>query len=110
MLPAPTTTATSTPRCCAAAIWRAIAATRSGSVPKARSPMRASPESFSRTRPKAGASSSPAMPACGLSADLEPREVADDDVLARLVGDLLADLLDRAALVLVRVDVRLLEQ
>src|SRR5690606_23378711 len=46
----------------------------------------------------------------GSVANGEPREAADHDVLARSGGERGADLLDRAALVLLAVDVRLLEQ
>ena len=48
----------STPRSRTAATWAATARTRSGSVPYSRSPMSASPDSFSRTRLKTGAGDS----------------------------------------------------
>src|SRR5918992_1346500 len=102
MFPAPSTTAISTPRSCRPLIWRATLRTTSGSVPYSRSPIRASPESFSRMRLKAGSANS--------GAHGEPREAADDHVLPRRARQLLADLLDRLALVLVAVDVRLLEE
>ena len=47
MLPAPTTTATSTPRWDAEWIWPLMRSMRSGSVPYSSEPIRASPESFS---------------------------------------------------------------
>src|SRR5918992_1849394 len=102
MLPAPSTTATSTPRSCRPLIWRATLRTTSGSVPYSRSPIRASPESFSRMRLKAGSANSGAHGEAG--------EAADDHVLPRRARELLADLLDRLALVLVAVDVRLVEE
>src|SRR5919205_1092280 len=64
--------------------------------------MRASPDSLIRTRLKTGSDK--------LSADREAREAADHDVLAGRAGEVRAQLLDRLALVLVRVDVRLVEQ
>src|SRR3954447_17315042 len=64
--------------------------------------MRASPDSLIRTRWKTGSSN--------LCADGEPREAADDDVLARRAGEVRAHLLDRLAAVLVGVDVGLVEQ
>src|SRR5918992_4370695 len=102
MLPAPSTTATSTPRSCRPLIWRATLRTTSGSVPYSRSPIRASPESFSRMRLKAGSANSGAYGKAG--------EAADDHVLPRRARQLLAYLLDRLALVLVAVDVRLVEE
>ena len=54
MLPAPSTTETSTPRSRTPLSCLAIPATVSASVPNSRSPIRASPESFTRTRSKAG--------------------------------------------------------
>ena len=54
MLPAPTTTAISTPRSETSWTCVAIRSTRSGSVPYSSEPIRASPESFSRTRLKTG--------------------------------------------------------
>src|SRR5215217_6609572 len=112
MLPAPTTTQTSTPRPCTRAIWRATAWIRSGSAPYSWLPSSASPDSLIRTRRKAGASSPVVAVATGSGsvANGEPREAADHDVLARLGGKRGADLLDRAAFVLLAVDVRLLEQ
>src|SRR3954454_1686691 len=101
MLPAPRTIATSMPSSCSALIWSAMRPSVSGSVPKSRSPMRASPESFSRIRLKAGT--------C-LLAHGEAREAPDDDVLAGLGRQLGADLLDRLALVLVGVDVLLAQE
>src|SRR5215208_5810054 len=103
MLPAPTTTATSTPRSCTPLICAAIPTTRSGSVPYSSSPISASPDSFRRIRSNAGR-----LTASG--SDREAREAADDDVLAGRAGERGAQLLDRLAVVLVGVDVRLLEQ
>src|SRR5215217_2452085 len=116
MLPAPTTTQTSTPRPCTRAIWRATAWIRSGSAPYSWLPSSASPDSLMRTRWNAGAAPSAcavgaaAAAGSGSVANGEPREAADHDVLARLGGERGADLLDRAAFVLLAVDVRLLEQ
>src|SRR4051794_18480405 len=103
MLPAPRTMAISTPSSWTRLIWSAMRPSVSGSVPKSSGPMRASPDSFSRIRLNAGT-------LARLLADREAREPPDDDVLARLRRELGADLLDRLAVVLVRVDVRLLEQ
>src|SRR6202167_2198111 len=113
MLPAPTTIATSTPWSRTAVTWRATAATRSGSVPKSRLPIRASPESFRRMRLKAGAIAGQPIPSAhasdrgrrlaqcprcrGLLAYGEAGEAADDDVLAGRRGQLVAQLLDRLA-------------
>src|SRR5918912_2507639 len=91
MLPAPCTTATSTPRSCTPLIWAAIASTRAGSVPYSRSPMSASPDSLRRMRSKAGRFTGALRP------DREAGEAADDDVLARGAGELGAQLLDRLA-------------
>src|SRR5919109_1019098 len=103
MLPAPCTTATSTPRSCTPLICAAIASTRAGSVPYSRSPMSASPESLRRMRSKAGACTL-------LGSDREAGEAADDDVLTGRARERGAELLDRLALVLVGVDVLLVEQ
>src|SRR5688572_5761467 len=105
MLPAPSTTATSTPRSCRPLIWRAICRTTSGSVPYSRSPIRASPESLRRIRLKTGSAIGPC-----LGPDGESREAADDDVLAGRAGELGAQLLDRLAVVLVGVDVHLVQE
>src|ERR671937_2603215 len=116
MLPPPTTIATCTPRSCTRFTVRAMPWMRSASTPYSRGPMRASPESFRRILLKAGlpspstwdtANQNPNRPSL---ADLEAREPANHDVLARLCGDLRTQLLDRAPLVLVRVDVFLLQQ
>src|ERR1700710_845240 len=73
--------------------------------------MRASPESFSRTRLNAGGGVSLGTArASRLPADREAGEAAHDDVLAGLAREVGAQLLDRLVLVLVAVDVRLLEQ
>src|SRR3954466_7147886 len=114
MLPPPTTTATSTPRSCCLRPCSAIASIRPGSAPYSRSPMSASPESFSRMRLKAGRAPSSDTPALTLRldvlADLEAREAADHDVLARLCRGCCPHLLDRLAAVLVLVHVLLVEQ
>src|SRR3954451_20948245 len=100
MLPPPTTIATSTPRSVIPFTAVAMEAMRWGSVPKGRSPISASPDSFSRSRRKTGSL---------FSANLEPREATDDHVLAGLLRDVGAQLLDRASLVL-GVHVLLVEQ
>src|SRR3954453_10518203 len=106
MLPAPTTIATSTPRSRIAPTWRAMRETSPASVPYSRSPISASPESLRRMRPKRG---SGAM-ARSLFSDAEVGEPCDADVLAGLRGELLAQLLDRLRLVLLRVDVGLVQE
>src|SRR5918994_3224978 len=55
MLPPPTTIASSRPSVWTSTISRAIASIRFGSVPNSWSPISASPDSFRRTRRKAGA-------------------------------------------------------
>src|SRR5215213_465587 len=100
MLPPPTTIATSTPRSVTPFTAVAIEAMRCGSAPNGRSPISASPDSFRRSRRKTGSL---------FSANLEPREPADHDVLTGLLRDVGAQLLDRAALVL-RIDVLLMQQ
>src|SRR4051794_9697900 len=109
MLPPPTTTATSTPRSCWRRTCSAIAAMRTGSAPYARSPISASPESFSSIRLKAGPASASATRS-GLLADLVAREAADHDVLAGLRRRGRAQVLDGLAAVLVLVHVLLVEQ
>src|SRR5882724_41860 len=99
MLPAPTTIAISTPSSWTRAISAATAFTRSGSVPYSKEPMRDSPESLSRIRLNAGSAT-----------DGKPYETPDDDVLAGLRREVGPQLLDRLAVVLVTVDVRLLEE
>src|SRR4051812_38701631 len=99
MLPAPSTIATSVPRSRTRAICSAMAASLAGSVPKSSEPIRASPESFSRTRPNFGS-----------AANLEPGEALDHDVLAGLRRELGAQLLDRLPAMLVGIDVLLLEE
>src|SRR4051812_30759033 len=101
MLPAPRTIATSTSSSCSRLIWSAMRPSVSGSVPNSSGPVRASPESFSRIRLKAGNLS---------GADREPGEAPDDHVLAGLGRQLGAELFDRLALVLLRVDVLLAQQ
>src|SRR3712207_1047780 len=109
MLPPPTTTATSTPRSATCLICAAMAAMRSLSAPYSSGPIRASPESFRRIRRNAGVRAP--FPSTGLLlAHREPAEAADHHVLARLRGGLAPDLLDRAAVVLVRVHVRLAQE
>src|SRR3954447_1895009 len=103
MFPPPTTTAICTPRSLTPPMARAIAAMRAGSAPYSRSPSSASPESFSRTRPKTGSLTA-------LLPDLEAREPPHDDVLAGAGRQLGAQLLERLAAVLLVVDVRLVEQ
>src|ERR671925_2363425 len=103
MLPAPTTSATSTPRAATEVICSAIRVTRSGSVPYSSDPISASPESFSRTRLKRGDAigwrsyglqraftpracapkARPVRPRL-LLPHLEAREAGDAHVLARL--------------------------
>src|SRR5215210_5719254 len=104
MFPAPSTTATWTSRSVRPWIWRASWRTTSGSVPYSRSPIRASPESLSRIRLKTGSATGPSGP------DGESGEAADDDVLPGRARELGPQLLDRLALVLVRVDVHLVEE
>src|SRR3954454_23293156 len=62
--------------------------------------MRASPLSLSRILRNAG----------GSGTNRETREALDDDGLAELARELVADLLDRAAVVLVGVDVLLVDE
>src|SRR5476651_761268 len=104
MLPPPGTIASCTPVSTTVRIALAIARTRSGSVPKSRLPISDSPDSLSSTRAKTGSL------AIALVADDEPYETPDDHVLTGLGGDLVLQLADRLALVLVGVDVYLLEQ
>src|SRR5579872_2937341 len=104
MLPPPGTIASCTPDSTTPRTAAAIATTRAGSVPYSSRPMRASPDSFSSTRVKTG------LAIERLLADDEPREAADHHVLARGRRDLLLELADRPAAVLVGVDVRLFEQ
>src|SRR5436853_66568 len=79
-------------------------AIRMASVPYSRSPINASPDSFRRMRWNFVSFIS------GVFADLEIREARHPHILAGLGGELGPQLLDRLALVLVRVDVRLAEQ
>src|SRR3954463_14299735 len=102
MLPAPTTTATSTPPACPRRPCSAMASMRSGSAPYSRSPMSASPESFRRMRSKAAEAL--------LLAYLISGEPADHDVLAGLRRRGRAQVLDRLAGVLVAVHVLLVQQ
>src|SRR3954453_19679187 len=97
MLPAPRTIATSVPSSRSRLIWSAMRPRVSGSVPKSSGPIRASPDSFSRTREYS-------------AANLEPGEALDDDVLAGLGRQLGAQLLDGLAAVLVLVAVRRVEE
>src|SRR4051794_21004647 len=108
MLPPPTTIAISTPRRDTRCTSAAMAAIRSASAPYSASPMRASPESFSRTRLKPGCA--PSGEGCALKwrlglPDLEAREAADHDVLAGLRSRGRTKLLDRLPAVLVLVHV-----
>src|SRR5437763_382311 len=110
MLPPPTTIATSTPRRRTAATSRAIVWTRSGSVPYSRSPISASPESFSSTRRNTAGGEADAS-RCAVSAtDREPSKATDHDVLTGLAGKRCAELLDRLAAMLVLVNVRLAQE
>src|SRR5918995_4935959 len=106
MLPAPTTIATSTPRPRTSPTWFAIRSICPGSVPYSRSPISASPESFSRIRLKLAEAAKPPL----LLSDLEPGEAGDSDVLARLGGDVVPQVLDRLALVFLLIEVLLVEQ
>src|SRR5215469_1847855 len=108
MLPAPTTIAISTPRSRTTATCLAILSTSAPSVPKLWLPIRASPESFSMMRPKRGFGEP--VTAGSLFAHAEIGEAGDLDVLSRLRRQLLTQLLDRLALVLLGVDVGLVEQ
>src|SRR5918994_535943 len=105
MLPAPTTTATST--CCSRTFrtWAAIRPIRAGSVPYSREPINASPESFRMIRLKRGSAATRL-----LLPDLEPAEAGDSHILSRLGGDVGDHLLDRLGLVLLDVEVLLLQQ
>src|SRR2546423_9052973 len=98
MLPPPTTTATCTPRSTTCLICVAIASMRARSAPYSSGPIRASPDSFRRTRRKAGWRPSPSTAAGGIirsvGAHLEALEAADDHVLAGLGGELAPELLD----------------
>src|SRR5262249_6615813 len=111
MLPAPTTIATSTPWSRTSVTCRATAATRLGSSPYSSDPISASPESFRRIRLKAGAEaiSGRAYSPGRLLTHCETGEAADDYVLPRRGGQLVAQLLDGLALEL-RVVHLLLEQ
>src|ERR671933_1726347 len=112
MLPPPTAMATSTPRSATPLTALAMAAIRPGSAPYSRSPSRASPESLRRTRRNAGWPLREEACATGplLLADSEAGEAPDHHVLAGGRGELGPELLDRPALVLVRVHVRLAQQ
>src|SRR5437764_1801274 len=114
MLPPPTTTATCTPRSTTRLIWVAIASIRSRSAPYSSGPIRASPDSFRRTRRKAGWRPSPSTAASEamllFRAHREAREAADHHVLAGLRRELAAELLDRLAVVALAVDVRLAKE
>src|SRR6266508_1437708 len=105
MLPAPTTTATSTPWARTSPSWVAIRSIWAGSVPYSRSPISASPESFSRIRLKRGFAD------IGLIlADLEAGEARDPHVLAGLRRHLGDQVADRLPLVALLVEVLLVEQ
>src|SRR5437764_13689030 len=112
MLPPPTTIATSTPRSVTCLTAAAMASMRAGSAPYSRPPSRASPDSLSSTRRKAALPSlvAPSSATCLLLPHLEAGEAPDDDVLARIGGELAAQLVDGLAAVLVLVDVLLVEQ
>src|SRR5687768_5068569 len=105
MLPAPTTTAISTPRPVTELICSLICSIRSGSVPYSSVPIRASPEIFSSTRLKAGSAIGGTLSRVGLVlglADGVAGKAGDADVLAGLRRQLGAQLLDRLAFVAVR--------
>src|SRR5688500_8397455 len=112
MFPAPTTTAISTPRSVTAWICSLICSIRAGSVPYSSEPIRASPETFSRTRVKTGSAIGGTLSrAAGLLlADGEAGEAGDADVLTGLGGQVGAQFLDRLAVVAVGAHVLLLEQ
>src|SRR3954453_15526885 len=111
MFPAPTTSAISTPRLATPCPWAASPSTRSRAVPYSRPPIRASPDSFSRTRLNAGSSDTArTIVMRALLAHHEPGETRDAHVLARLGRDLRPQVLDRLALVAVRAHMLLLEQ
>src|SRR5690606_24370199 len=94
-LPPPTTRASSTPLCLAAAISRAREDVASGETPKPPGPARNSPDSFRRARRN------------GLLAYGDASEATDLDVLAQGGGRLLDEVADGLLVVL---DVRLVEQ
>src|SRR3954451_14290858 len=104
MLPAPSTTAISTPRSCTDLSCLAMASTVAGSVPYSSGPIRASPDSLIRTRLKTGSSVNGGSGPHG-----EAGEAADHDVLAHRARQLRAQLLDRLLVVDVA-DVDLVEQ
>src|SRR3954453_3704495 len=89
-----------------------MASIRPGSVPYSSEPIRASPEIFSSTRLKAGSAigGKPYPESALFLADRIAREACDADVLARLRGQVGAQLLDRLALVAVGAHVLLLQQ
>src|SRR5687768_18547836 len=105
MLPAPTTTAISTPWARTSPTWVATRSIWAGSVPYSRSPISASPESFSRTRLKRGSGAKAGL----LLPNLEAGEAGDADVLAGLRGDVRAQVLDRLALVFLLIEMLLVE-
>src|ERR671914_188139 len=88
MFPAPTTIAISTPCSWSSATSAAIRSTSWRSRPYSLSPIRASPESFSKTRPKAG------LPLClpckGVALVLEHLEL----MILESLGDRLASVVD----------------
>src|SRR5437660_1514476 len=110
MLPPPTTSAISTPRLWISASERAIAWTRTGSVPYGSSPIRSSPESLSRTRRKAGPpAGGPCTSAVDSATDLEAGESTNHHVLAGFRGQRSPQVLDLAAVVF-GVDVNLTQE
>src|SRR5215216_4944680 len=104
MLPAPTTIATSTSCARTSRTWLAIRSIWAGSVPYSRSPIRASPESFSRMRLKRAEAKRLLLP------HLETGEAGDADVLTGLGGDLRSEVLDRLPLVELLVEVLLVQE
>src|SRR5262245_42567689 len=107
MLPAPTTIASSSPSDWTSTTSRAIEVTRLRSIPYSRSPIRASPDSFRRTRRKAGAAPAGARSSScwGVVTPLFcDREALERDDTCAGVGQRLADRLGRV------VDPRLLRE
>src|SRR5690348_8413265 len=111
MLPPPMTTATCAPRSWIFLISRARYFVYSGEMPNLRSPRRASPESFSSTRPYLAFARTAICGSLGRLAvrlaQLEPFEPLDADVLPGGGGDARDELADRLRRV---ADVGLLEE
>src|SRR4030095_406249 len=92
-LPPPMTTPTCTPSVWISAMSFATCVVTAGSMPYCCSPMRASPESFSRTRPYRAVMSRRLYLLGGFS-DLHPGEPADGNVLAEDADRILHELRD----------------